>query len=101
VPALTSTPEPLLVRTPLVDSLNQDPVPASGSPVRWGVISTGRIASTVVGDLALLPDAVLQSVSSRTQNGTMHLDATVPTGTTATVELPGASPAGWARESTS
>ncbi len=42
-------------------------MPASGSPVRWGVISTGRIASTVVSDLALLPDAVLQSVSSRTQ----------------------------------
>ena len=67
MPALTSTPEPLLARTPLVDSQNQDPVPVSGSPVRWGVISTGRIASTVVGDLALLPDAVLQSVSSRTQ----------------------------------
>lgn len=67
MPALTPATESLLVRTPLLDSLNQDPVPASGSPVRWGVISTGRIASTVVSDLALLPDAVLQSVSSRTQ----------------------------------
>ncbi|MGO4585398.1 Gfo/Idh/MocA family protein [Arthrobacter sp. 2RAF6] len=47
--------------------MNQDPVPASGNTVRWGVISTGRIAATVVSDLALLPDAVLQSVSSRTQ----------------------------------
>jgi predicted dehydrogenase len=65
--ALISATEPLLARTPLVDSLNQDPVPASGDPVRWGVISTGRIASTVVSDLALLPDAVLQSVSSRTR----------------------------------
>ncbi|BAS15379.1 trans-1,2-dihydrobenzene-1,2-diol dehydrogenase [Arthrobacter sp. Hiyo8] len=67
MPALTPATESLLIRTPLLDSLNQDPVPASGSPVRWGVISTGRIASTVVSDLALLPDAVLQSVSSRTQ----------------------------------
>ncbi|MGM7776665.1 Gfo/Idh/MocA family protein [Arthrobacter sp. KNU-44] len=67
MPALTPATEPLLVRTPLLDSLNQDPVPASGDAVRWGVISTGRIASTVVSDLALLPDAVLQSVSSRNQ----------------------------------
>jgi predicted dehydrogenase len=64
---LTPVTEPLLVKTPLLDSGNHDPVPASGSPVRWGVISTGRIASVVVGDLAMLPDAVLQSVSSRTQ----------------------------------
>ncbi|WP_442781153.1 Gfo/Idh/MocA family protein [Arthrobacter sp. MMS18-M83] len=67
MPALIPETEPLLVRTPLLDSANRDPVPASGSPVRWGVISTGRIASTVVSDLALLADAVLQSVSSRTQ----------------------------------
>lgn len=67
MPALIPATEPLLVRTPLLDSLNLDPVPASGRPVRWGVISTGRIAATVVSDLALLPDARLQSVSSRTQ----------------------------------
>ncbi|WP_370526213.1 Gfo/Idh/MocA family protein [Pseudarthrobacter sp. NBSH8] len=46
-----------------------DPLPASGRPLRWGVIATGRIASIVVSDLALLPDAVLQAVSSRTQAG--------------------------------
>lgn len=67
MPALIPETEPLLVRTPLLDSAAQDPVPASGGPVRWGVIATGRIASTVVRDLALLRDAVLQSVSSRTQ----------------------------------
>ncbi|MEV8148433.1 Gfo/Idh/MocA family oxidoreductase [Arthrobacter sp. NPDC080073] len=67
MPALIPATEPLLVRTPLLDSLNPDPVPVSGRPVRWGVISTGRIAATVISDLALLPDALLQSVSSRTQ----------------------------------
>lgn len=46
-----------------------DPRQASGNPVRWGVVSTGRIASIVAGDLALLPDAVLQAVSSRSQDG--------------------------------
>ncbi len=61
--------EPLLVRTPLLEAGSQDPLPASGGPMRWGVIATGRIASIVVSDLALLPDAVLQAVSSRTQAG--------------------------------
>lgn len=41
------------------------PLAATGRPVRWGVVSTGRIANTVTGDLALLEDAVLQAVSSR------------------------------------
>lgn len=36
-------------------------------PVRWGVVSTGRIASIVARDLVLHPDAVLQAVSSRSQ----------------------------------
>ncbi len=61
--------EPLLVRTPLLEAGSQDPLPATGGPLRWGVIATGRIASIVVSDLALLPDAVLQAVSSRTQAG--------------------------------
>ncbi|WP_367400625.1 Gfo/Idh/MocA family protein [Arthrobacter sp. PsM3] len=61
--------EPLLVRTPLLADDPQDPLRASGNPVRWGVVSTGRIASIVAGDLALLPDAVLQSVSSRSRAG--------------------------------
>lgn len=59
----------LLVKTPLLASGRQDPLPASGRSIRWGVIGTGRIASIVVSDLALLPDAVLQAVSSRTQAG--------------------------------
>lgn len=61
--------EPLLARTPLLDSSHLDPLRASGAPVRWGVVSTGRIASIVTGDLALLPDAVLHAVSSRSRAG--------------------------------
>ncbi|MDQ0618599.1 Gfo/Idh/MocA family protein [Arthrobacter globiformis] len=73
--ALTPATEPLIARialltgTPLLATSHADPLRASGEPVRWGVVSTGRIASMVVSDLALLPDAVLQAVSSRTQGG--------------------------------
>nr|WP_208383720.1 Gfo/Idh/MocA family oxidoreductase [Modestobacter marinus] len=45
--------------------LDADPLAATGRPVRWGVVATGAIAATVTADLALLPDAVLQAVSSR------------------------------------
>ncbi len=41
------------------------PLTATGRPVLWGVVSTGRIADTVVGDLSLLEDATLHAVSSR------------------------------------
>lgn len=44
-----------------------DPLLPTGRPIRWGVVSTGRISSIVARDLSLLPDAVLHSVSSRTQ----------------------------------
>jgi predicted dehydrogenase len=46
---------------------NQDPRAATGAPLRWGVIATGRIASLVSRDLALLEDAELYAVSSRRQ----------------------------------
>nr|WP_221203184.1 Gfo/Idh/MocA family oxidoreductase [Modestobacter versicolor] len=45
--------------------LDADPRTATGRPVRWGVVATGAIAATVTADLAQLPDAVLQAVSSR------------------------------------
>lgn len=61
--------EPLLARTPLLASVDPDPLRATGNPVRWGVVSTGRIASIVSGDLALLPDAILHAVSSRSRAG--------------------------------
>ncbi|MET7421381.1 Gfo/Idh/MocA family oxidoreductase [Dactylosporangium sp. NPDC005555] len=34
--------------------------------IRWGILSTGSIASTFVDDLRLLPDAVVTAVGSRT-----------------------------------
>ncbi|MET3903943.1 putative dehydrogenase [Paenarthrobacter sp. 4246] len=43
------------------------PSVATGCPIRWGVVATGSIALRVVQDLALLEDAVLQAVSSRSE----------------------------------
>ena len=59
---------PVLTETPLAGTRHPDPLQASGNPVRWGVVSTGKIASIVVSDLALQPDAVQQAISSRTQS---------------------------------
>lgn len=53
---------PFIPRPELLDA---DPLAATGRPIRWGVVATGSIAATVTADLALLPDAVLQAVSSR------------------------------------
>jgi predicted dehydrogenase len=53
---------PFIARPELLDV---DPRVPTGRPVRWGVVATGSIAATVTADLALLPDAVLQAVSSR------------------------------------
>ncbi|NYE96440.1 putative dehydrogenase [Psychromicrobium silvestre] len=44
-----------------------NPLPASGRALRWGVVATGSISNTVTADLALLEDAVLQAVSSRSE----------------------------------
>ncbi|MHA7219003.1 Gfo/Idh/MocA family protein [Arthrobacter sp. MDT1-48-3] len=43
------------------------PSTATGRPIRWGVVATGSIAARVVQDLALLDDAVLHAVSSRSE----------------------------------
>ncbi|HET9870247.1 MAG TPA: Gfo/Idh/MocA family oxidoreductase, partial [bacterium] len=50
-------------------SANPETLAATGTPLRWGVVATGNIATTVTGDLALLEDAVLQAVSSRREAG--------------------------------
>ena len=42
-----------------------DPRAATGAPLRWGVVATGRIAGVVTAQLALLEDARLRAVSSR------------------------------------
>lgn len=44
------------------------PLAATGEPLRWGVVATGGIARQVTADLAQLEDAVLQAVSSRTED---------------------------------
>ncbi|MBW4094458.1 MAG: Gfo/Idh/MocA family oxidoreductase [Acidobacteria bacterium] len=44
---------------------NVDPRTTTGDPLRWGVIATGAIAHKVTSDLALLEDAELYAVSSR------------------------------------
>src|SRR5215207_9298791 len=46
---------------------DQDPRSATGTALRWGVIATGAIARSVTEDLALLEDAELYAVSSRSQ----------------------------------
>ncbi len=56
------------IATPwLFSQPDQDPRTATGARLRWGVVATGGIAASVTRDLALLPDAELNAVSSRTQ----------------------------------
>lgn len=42
-----------------------NPQAATGTKLRWGVVAPGAIARRVTADIALLEDAVLQAVSSR------------------------------------
>ncbi|MFC8448309.1 Gfo/Idh/MocA family protein [Kitasatospora sp. NPDC057223] len=41
--------------------------PTDHPPVRWGILATGAIAHSFADDLALLPDARLTAVASRTE----------------------------------
>lgn len=57
---------PRFVGTPdWYPTFNPETLAATGATLRWGVVATGNIAGTVTADLALLEDAVLQAVSSR------------------------------------
>lgn len=41
--------------------------PTDQTPVRWGILATGAIAHSFADDLALLPDARITAVASRTE----------------------------------
>jgi predicted dehydrogenase len=56
---------PHIPRSALLAGADPDPFRATGRPIGWGVVATGQIAGTVVGDLVRLPDARLAAVSSR------------------------------------
>ncbi len=55
----------LIVQPPCAAPGAPSPLAATGRPLRWGVVATGGIASKVTADIALLEDAVLHAVSSR------------------------------------
>ncbi|SEE68879.1 Predicted dehydrogenase [Arthrobacter alpinus] len=56
-------------------TFNPETLAATGTALRWGVIATGNIANTVTADLALLEDAVLQAVSSRSEKSAAEFAA--------------------------
>ncbi len=56
-----------VVRPPSCEPGAPDPRSATGPPLRWGVVATGHIARTVTEQLLQLEDAVLQAVSSRSE----------------------------------
>lgn len=52
-------------RPPGTPKESGDPLASTGDALRWGVVSTGSIASEVTAQIARLGDATLQAVSSR------------------------------------
>ncbi|HXF02835.1 MAG TPA: Gfo/Idh/MocA family oxidoreductase [Arthrobacter sp.] len=56
---------PRIAPPPCLAPGSPGPLRATGRPLRWGVVSTGAIATLVSEDLTRLADAVLQAVSSR------------------------------------
>lgn len=58
------------------DSANPETLAATGRTLGWGVVATGNISTTVTSDLALLEDAKLVAVSSRTDASARAFAAT-------------------------
>lgn len=58
-------PAPLIPAPPSALPGAPGPLAATGAPLRWGVVATGKIAGRVAEDIGRLEDAVLQAVSSR------------------------------------
>ena len=59
------TPPTRIAVPPCAEAGAPSPVVATGRPLKWGVVATGGIAAKVTADIALLEDAVLHAVSSR------------------------------------
>lgn len=59
---------PLIAVPPNAGPKSPGPLEATGETLRWGVVATGKIANTVTADIARLPDAMLQAVSSRSRS---------------------------------
>ncbi|RJT81016.1 gfo/Idh/MocA family oxidoreductase [Arthrobacter cheniae] len=58
-------PQTRIAVPPCAEAGAPSPLAPTGRPLKWGVIATGGIASKVTADIALLEDAVLHAVSSR------------------------------------
>lgn len=56
---------PRIPRPPFLQPQGPGPLEATGEPLRWGVVATGTIAAKVTAEIEMLPDALLEAVSSR------------------------------------
>lgn len=56
-----------IARPDWYDSTQPETLEATGKTLGWGVVATGGISTTVSGDIALLADAKLAAVSSRSE----------------------------------
>jgi len=64
-----------IVAPPSAEPGAPSPLEATGRPLRWGVVSTGRMAGRVTEDIDRLEDAVLQAVSSRSEANALDFAA--------------------------